>query len=419
MKSPSLSGSPFLWLGMGIVAFQRFGVTIGDGSVPLSAFVLLWVALLLLAARQATLDPMRVALLLGIISVGSLGLIASPGGTSFSSLVLVVALWAPGVLSFARCFKGPKSEAMLTSGRSVANHHALLTGSFWMIVIAACFGVVQFALSYSLGILVDPLKWLPTWLELPGFNSTYPVVFGSTWYRANGGIFLEASFLSLFAVFALIVVWENAFSLTTRVRLFVTAILTIALLGSVATSGLVLAPFLVISLLRRHSGRVVLGILAACLVGASALPPISSFMNKAMQNPFDTSGQISVAARIYRPYVDMLELVLKSPLIGNGPGSSRAYVEGLDIGVTTPTIMKVMVEYGTLGFIFFALLWWSLYKASKLSWLIKVSLLVALIVPTDGLTNSLLVPLFTWLMLLSDRRTELNFDAKSMRPTSS
>ncbi|GKV72795.1 hypothetical protein NCCP2145_21760 [Pseudarthrobacter sp. NCCP-2145] len=144
-------------------------------------------------------------------------------------------------------------------------------------------------------------------------------------------------------------------------------------------------------------------VVLTAIAGASSFPPILSFVSKALQNPLDTSGQVSVASRIYRPYLDVLDLIQNSPWLGIGPGSSRAYVESLDVGVTTPTLMKVTVEYGVLGLLAFSLLWFSLIQASRLSYLLKLALLVALLVPTDGLTNSLLVPLFTWMLLLTAR----------------
>ncbi|MET4134185.1 hypothetical protein [Pseudarthrobacter sp. PvP090] len=404
--------SPFLWLAVGVFAFQRFGLQIGDGSLPVITLALLWTAAAMVTSGRMLIHPGRLAILLCVVVIGALGLLMHPVGTSVASLALVFVTWLPAALMTTERggglavpeVDGSGLRSTVATGRSGMpfDARAFVVGSFWTVVVASCFAVFQFVVSYGFSVLIDPLAAIPQWITLPGFNSTYPVEFGGSWYRANGGIFLEASFLSLFAVFGLVLCWSSILELRPRTRLAVSAILLVALVGSVATSGLVLMPLLLLAMLRTPQGQRALLVMAGILVlGAASSQPILSFVGKALQNPFDTSGQVSVASRVYRPYLDLLDIISSSPIVGTGPGSSRSYVEGLDVGVTTPTLMKVAVDYGLLGLFLFVLLWWSLYRKSSLPVVVKLALLVALIVPTDGLTSSVLVPLYTWMLLLT------------------
>jgi hypothetical protein len=386
----------FTFAGVAITALQRFAIPIGDNSFPFVAllvpiFVLYW-----LRTSRIGISPRRLVILCAFGVLGGISALANPSGHSLTSLVLVLTLWTPAVVT-----AGAEGTKPYLSRSQVA---AFVSGCFWTIVAAAIFGVFQFACSFLWGFMPDPLSLLPGDMLVGGFNTTYPVEFGGTWFHANGGIFLEASFLSLYTCLALLIIWTHLIVLSPRGRMVCTIILLGGLLGSVAVSGLVVLPLALLALIRSARGRLfTLAILVTAIATANNVPAIGRFVEKALQNPFDTTGQVSSAMRLFRPYLYVSDLLAQSPIYGLGPGSSRDFISSLDVMVTTPTLMKVTVEYGLVGLSVFLLLIFSLLSRSSLPNLAKAGLLVALIVPTDGLTSGMLVPLFCLSLGLSTR----------------
>jgi hypothetical protein len=184
----------------------------------------------------------------------------------------------------------------------------------------------------------------------------------------------------------------------------VALILVGGMLSTVAVSGLVVLPFVIFAAVKSARiaalGTVIVGFL---YVISNQIPAIGYFVDKALLNPFDATGQVSSAARLYRPYVGLWEQIERSPIFGSGPGSARAYVATQDVEVTTPTLMKIVLEYGLLGFAIFALLAIGLVARSRLPWMLRLGFVTAIVVPTDGLTSGHLVPLFLFVMILSER----------------
>ncbi|GAA4174980.1 hypothetical protein GCM10022287_19670 [Gryllotalpicola koreensis] len=384
-------------LGVLVIALQRVGVPAGSFIFPVAPLILL-VFLAILFVRGAVAVS-GVALSIWAIFVAFALALSATTDTSVTSVIQIALLWLPIAVL-------PRN---LSSNRFLAG--AVLATS-----VSGAFGFIQSTVSAAMPVFPDPLASLPSSILVPGFNDTYAVVWGGHWMKANGGLFLEPSFLSLFSALALLAVLTGAVRVG-RWRVICMLTLLAGLLSSVAVSGLVLAPvFLVWAIVRmRQALPYAIGIVIAIPL-IRYLPQTAAIVDRAT-NVEGTSDSM----RLVLPYTNLVPQALQaSPLVGLGPGSAHAITlslaaQGSDGLITTPTAAKMIYEYGLVGVVFLALAVLYLGTRSNMPGLFVIAVLVALIVPTDGLTSGVLVPVSIFaLTRVSDR----DLRAQRIQPTS-
>lgn len=384
--SPSLSGASvrvFTWVGVGLVLMQRLAAPMTQGAVTI-ALPVVWLVLAVGLARGVVrLDPRRLLVVLALIAAALIVLFLAGG--SAASLALVIALWLP---------------AALGSDKGAEQQRAFLSGVIGSTVVAAAFAVIQAIVAASLGTLVDPIALLPEAWLVQGYNSSSPVVWGESWMKANGFFFLEPSMLSLMCVFALIALLSEAPERAWPRRwLLGSGLLLVAgALVSVAASGILLTPLLAWAILARGRRAVVaaasVSVLAAVCI--AAVPVLAKGLSTRVFTLSLDAG--SNRARLVRPYVELLpRLISGDALFGYGPGSAGEAVAimGSDwqSEVTTPTVAKLLYEYGLVGLASIAVILSLVLLGSRLPTVTRIAILLAVLVPTDGLTNSLLAGL--------------------------
>lgn len=366
----------FTFLGAATIILQRIGLPIGDSVLPVAPVMLLVALAWLLLARKVHLSPPRV---IALCAFGAYGAALSMlPAASITSYLQVFLLWLPFVIALPQ--GAPQS---------------FLNGVVFTTMGAALAGIVQSAYSAAFGVFLDPFDALPTSLLVKGFNTSYEVVYGSGWMKANGFVFLEASFLSLFSGISIIAVVTRAATLPRWLRTeFATALLIVGLVSSVAVSALVLIPVMIVWMFlnarRTWKWMLVGGLLWPTI---ASIPAVSAFILRAADTETSSNG-----ARLVRPYDVLVPQVLdNSPLVGFGPGTARVQAASLYVSwhseVTTPTLVKTLFEYGLLGAAFLLAACACLATTARIPLLMRVALLISLLVPTDGLTSGVLVPL--------------------------
>ncbi len=370
-------------LGAGLVLLQRFSLPFTEGAVSISALALSMAFLGMVILRIATIDPTRLLVIFLVLALS--GAILITIGGSVASLALIAAIWVAAVAAF------PDASRL---------QRAALAGVVHATILACTLALVQAIVSFLNGALLDPVSELPeSWL-VQGFNTSDPISFGESLMKSNGMLFLEPSLLSLFAALSLLAVVVGAVgerwdSLRT---LIVFAILVGGWMTSVAASGMVVLPFLVVGIVAR--GRRAWAPLALVGVGAgAALAALPAWSSALAHRVFTTSLEVgSNEARLVRPYQYLLARSLDAEAIfGFGPGAARQYVRSLYSGwqseIATPTMAKLGFEYGLVGLVVVILIVLLVLRGSKLPWLMRGAVVVAVLVPTDGLTNVLLAGL--------------------------
>jgi hypothetical protein len=328
---------------LAVVVLQRFAVP-GIGTALCLPIALAVVGYLGLGGALAE-DSRRTRLYLlavgGCCAAALLSALHFAAEWSLKSLALLVVLYVPFCLrlrpEYGRVYR-PLLEFFNT-----------------IMVVVACVAVAQWSAQLAGWVYRDLLDVVPDPLLIQGYNTTYPVQYGSSLMKANGVVFLEPSFCSQFLAVALIVQlllgghrW--------RLPLYAAGLLT-----TVAGTGIVLVGVgLTVLAVRRGPAWTVRVLLLVLLLGAvvqSTLPGQILAGRTTERTEQDSSAQ----ARFVAPYVLVAEGLARDTatlLVGRGPGivsqstGTRYFnVEGIDANY--PVIPKLAAEYGVVAAMLF------------------------------------------------------------------
>jgi hypothetical protein len=269
----------------------------------------------------------------GLVMAGQVLFVAQPY-ISFNSWGLWVVTWLPVVVQM----RDRNRQTYLRCIRAIAG-----------------IGVGLAALSLSfIGLQLAGVRYhdwlasvLPANLLVDGYNTTYPVVYGSAIYKSNGWISLEPSFMSFFLGVAF------ACALLGRVGRPSIMLLLAGLLSTMAGSGLAVAAVFLAALilqgqaytLRRYAlpVTVAVAIFATTTLGQALFSRVTEF----------GSGNSSTALRVIEPYPELWPYWIADPagiFLGHGAGASADIVESHSVdGLLVPNIAKVVFDYGLIG----------------------------------------------------------------------
>jgi hypothetical protein len=341
------------------VLLQRIGVRIGDALVPVIVPLGLLACVILL--RRGVLRPVPVRTLMFAAAVAAMAGAAylaariSPE-VHLTALLIVLATFAPLVL------RSPASAAANIDG-------CIRTGRAFVLLMAvlALVGALQagaqlagvWTYSDVLGELVPPQ------LLVRDYNTSIPIEWGSSVYKAQAFVFVEPSTFSQFTALALIV------GLLVRAPLWQIVALAVGLVSAVSGTGLLLLVIGLVVLVLRAPRLIrpvhVLAAVAALLIAVNT-PAGAVFLSRQNETQSETS---SLALRFIRPYDEVAAGLAQDTTRwawGAGPGSVDRVLEsgreraGLAVVYTLPA--KVLFEYGLLAAgVFLAFLLVVLFRA--------------------------------------------------------
>lgn len=376
-----------MWLAIAVVATQRIALPLGEFQIPLTTILFLTFFVSRVLARRWEMSAPRVVVFAAFAAcAGVSAMVSGPTLNMVTAAGFVLVLWLP-VIALPSDPNGAQTARSFGLGLIVA------TG------VAGYAGSAQYFTTLAGGAFFDPLSYLPAGFQVSGYRSAQTVGFGSDWYKANAFVFLEPSFLSLISALCLLILASGMVILRGRQTAIVLTGLALGLLTSGAISGALLMPVVLLSLVRSVRTLIVALFSAAMFGAAISLTPIAQAF---IQRLIFSDG--SNDARLVRPYYQLLPVWSDGGvLVGLGPGSARIEADRITAGqwqteVTTPTLVKLLFEYGLLGATIMAALVGLAMFSANVPALLKVGALVAVAIPTDGLTSHLLVPVF--LMLL-------------------
>lgn len=334
-----MSASRFLLLVVAAtVLLQRFAIPLG-GSAQLPVNLVVALVMLGVGLRHGlvVLDRRGAVIYRTLTSAGILGTIAalSTGhGWSATSLGLLLVIY---LVMFVRPADDLRDQLPSFLDRFTD-----------LMQIAAVVGMLQAALQYAGVPYIDLLSRLvPVRFLITGFNTGNPISMGAAIIRVNGVVFLEPSVLSMcLGLAAVVAVYRER-------RIGVVALLLVAILPTVAVTGvLVVAIGLVqLTLLRkwRPAGRLASAFLVAAAAG-TLVPGALKFVTRGSELGQDnTSG----SGRTTAPYSVLLpdwsrDLHAILTGVGAGSASDRVANSGLH-GVLTTAIPKLLYEYGVIA----------------------------------------------------------------------
>jgi hypothetical protein len=328
------------------VVLQRFAVPFGPEQVPfvlVAEAVLLGVLLVqgrLVIERNRTLWYLvAAAACLAAAAIAS----DSGDGSSLLSVLLLLVMYAPFCLTLApslRCLYRPVLQFFTT-----------------LMAIVAVVAVVQMLLQLAGWSYSDPLASVPRELLTKGYNTTYPVEYGSAIVKSNAFIFLEPSFLSQFLALAFVV------ELTIGARLWRLLLYFGAILTTVSGTGVILLAFgFAVALFKRADRRPIVFLLPFVIaVVVTVATPVGSLFSTRVSTESKVEETSSSNARFVEPYervYDDLNQSVQHLVVGRGPGFAEragddAFVRE-DIPIVYPVVPKLSYEYGLVAGLLFA-----------------------------------------------------------------
>jgi hypothetical protein len=216
-----------------------------------------------------------------------------------------------------------------------------------IVLFTAFFGIFQFV-SQALGMsFVDPLSVIPSKFIQLGYNTTYPITYGSPISKPNGGFYLEPSLFSQFLAVSIII--EILFFK----RWMRVLIMFIAIVTSFSGTGLTLLIILGLPLLFKLSlKQATVVVLAGAIV---AFVFFNSEYGSVTSNRADeyNSQNSSFSIRFINPFKMVFASDQKEILLGHGPGQTER--EHFPVESNFTAIPKLWYEYGFVPMIVFML----------------------------------------------------------------
>lgn len=318
-----------------MLLFQRISVPYHESQIPTSLFLIYCFLIFSILFNKIKIDILRLTFYIIASGFAICVTLLSKDFSDFSILYFLV-IYAPFVFY---------------ANISSSSYLKIIKGFQKFMVIVSLIGLIQFLIQF-LGISYhDLFSFLPSNFVQHGYNTSYPLVYGSSIYKSNGVIFLEPSFFSQFLAIAFLVEMVY-FQRIHRIVLFLAAMFC-TFSGTGILLLVITLPFWFKYLLKK---KLVIAFTAAILlliILASIAPAdiINSYLSRI--NEIGTAGT-SANMRFIAPYKSM-NIILDSKALWLGLGAGA--VTGLEeiAQANFPVFPKLAIEYGLFTAILFTL----------------------------------------------------------------
>ena len=329
------------WLPFALLATPLIGATFlskfaippfGKQGIGISLFVLLGAVIAGTVGGGMRIEPRRLTLY--FMLVGSLGLIQILQPEAFSplSLLLLVAVHLPYVVTVPHSDDGDRIVELFLG----------------IATILALLGIAQYGLQFFVDpSLLFPIEnFVPDTFIVQHFNHQAAMEYGSHEFRANGVFMLEPSFFSQLLAVAAIA------ELCTRARMTRLAIFGLALIASFSGTGIVvLAICLPLCLVAQRRW----GLLLTGVVAAVAIVLVHEYVHEI--RILSRAGEFSSThssgySRFVAGFYLFEQFLWHEPwraLFGYGAGAFSNYASRGQSGGDEMALFKIVVEFGLVG----------------------------------------------------------------------
>jgi len=379
MKPNSNSVSEIGILLILLLLIQRIAVPFYTKQVPAVFIVLFIYIIYCILQKKVFIDIYRFILL--IISISSILIVSilCQNYLSYFSLLYLLAIYFPFIY-FMNITSHDYKRILILFQR--------------FMVTFSVIGIVQIALEFVGVPYFDFFSFLPEAFVQMGYNTSYPIVYGSAIYKSNAIIFLEPSFYSQILALSLLV------EIVYFRKMYRITIYLLALASTFAGTGLIMLfitiPFWLRYVLTTRSTRL-------AFVGGLLLVVLSIIMYDTIRNDnyylnrlneFSSEGS-SANIRFIAPYGSLAKIFsFNSPWLGLGAGAvtnlSDTYLANY------PVFPKLVIEYGVIAGGLFTIFLIYCFFSRQRSFIISLACAVMFFF----LSGSLLQPQIVYLLFL-------------------
>lgn len=338
------------------------------------------------------------ALAMGALSVFALVDIAWRGTGSLTSLLLLVVTWA------ALCFRVDERRLHLFP-RVQQRFEAFM-------LVFAGLGIVQVLAQFAgVWTYTDLLAAVvPKDLLFQGYNTSYPIEYGSPVIKANAFVFVEPSVFSQFLALALL-------SVLSRGRQYWrVAVFAVALVATVTGTGIMVLGFgLLVMAVRRGGGWTVrAAVVLAVAAVAALLSPVGSILLSRTGEAGETNSSGSL--RFVQPYEYLLDRWSSDPwsiLTGLGPGMADRISDQIFAATGLPIsfagAVKMVLEYGVPASVLVGVfLYVAVVRRSPSPTVALAGIFLNAVTSSSFLAANIFYVLLPMAVLFVGRRTELS-----------
>lgn len=331
--------TPFIILIVLMMLSQKLALQIGGFEFSLSLFFYIIFLVINIVRNNITLSKRKILLFLLMIILCFVSTLINFQNTSITSFLFLILLY------FLCCFDYKLNNDIYIK---------VITVFKSILVITAIIGILQFCLQLLGVAYIDVYDYLPSSFKLSGFNTYYPIDYGSTIYKSNGWIYLEPSFFSQFMAIGILLELTNK---NKKSILFI-FIYVLAIIVSFSGTGIFLLffSFVLYSLSdkrKKSTAYVVIFALILCLV-LSFTEYGEFFLGRIIEI---TNKNSSAAIRFVNPIIVTFKQPLINIIFGSGAGMSEM-IETFGYTCNFSAYPKLLIEYGfiaSIAFLFFIL----------------------------------------------------------------
>ncbi|MGG1479478.1 hypothetical protein ABE402_00835 [Bacillus smithii] len=351
---------------------QRLVIKVSGFQVPI-VLILLYITLVIFTIdRRVKISLTKLSLFTLAIGILALSALAANSNYPPYSLFYLILIYLP----FIFIYKG--SEDL---------YIPVLSFYQKVMVFITCLGIVQFTLPF-VGIPYNDIwGYLPSSIVATGYNTYYPIEYGSPIYKSNGMVLLEPSFFSQFLAMA-IILEALYFKKIWRIALYLTGII----ISFSGTGLLLLGVFLIIYILKQGWKTKLFVIGTMCLLFFALKDTYYAQVLIGRVGEFSMHSNSSANFRFISPYVAIENVGMLSKdvyLFGLGPGmADRASIPYISADTNYPVLSKLIIEYGVIScFAFLVFVLHCFYTGAR-----SKTLFVAIFMMYALLSGSLLQP---------------------------
>lgn len=333
-----------------IIFAQKLALPFAGFQFSIAIFAIAFFDITMCGQKKAYVNRNRfiVFLLMCILSVVSCFINVSKTVANLTSLLYFYVIYF--FFCFDYDFDLPTSNYIMNTFKGV-------------LFASAIIGIMQYALQLAGVHYIDLFDYFPESIRMKGFNTYYPIRYGSNMMKSNGWFYLEPSFFSQFM--ALGIILETKSGIRGWKSYLKLIIYLVAIICSFSGTGILLLLVYLIPFFNKLKLKQKITVLigGGMLLGVFLSTELSTLITGRISE-FSTSNS-SAAMRFINPYVNVLSQNVLRLLTGNGPGTVQDFfVIGRKADYTA--IPKVIYEYGIFVAAFYlVLVLKSFYKHGK------------------------------------------------------
>ena len=326
------------WLFVLEILLQRFAVP-GQPVALLLPVIVVWTVL---ALRRGVMeiDSRRTLAWVAAVCVSGTALVAQTAFLpapliSADSWMLLIAVWIPAMARFVD--RRPSTYLLVV--RRVVDLLCILAAACIVMMVSQLVG-----LAYT-----DVLaEFVPSNLLIQFFNTSYPIEYGSSIFRANAWVGLEPSIVSFLLGVGLLA------AVLSRTHWWKLLLLAIGMFCTFGGSGFIVVVVGLLAMLFFPARRLLVRYAAAAgvvLVLALTTPLVRPLIDRASTEFFDTNSSASLrAVQAYIALWPRWSGDTLGVLIGRGAGSAQRYADDLGIAdLLVPTPARTLFDFGLIA----------------------------------------------------------------------